>query len=228
MKIINIMASSLDGRIGVHSVEGDQARQRVGLSNREDHRRLLAEMAAADAIVVGASSIRANEACLDHWQSPLIQNRETLALERPYPHWYIFTRSPLPQNYLFWQQTHIPRTLISRSSIDQGLVASDQRIENLCYGEQNSMSRSDIAVFATEILRSRQHERVLLFGGGVINSWFYQAGLVDELMLTLAPVMVGQEAAPYLLNPSLSEVARFKLMHVDQDSSFLFLHYEVL
>ena len=215
MKIINIMASSLDGRIGAEAIEGDKARQEVGVSGKADYQRLLAEMRMADAILVGASSIRANQVCLDHWGGPS-QNSDL-----QYPHWYIFATKPIPSEYTFWGQTHIPRTIMSRDKIDQTQVVASQQIENLCYGDTKP------AQFAVEALQMRGHRRVLLFGGGIINSWFYEGSFVNELKLTLAPVFIGHRQAPYLIEPDLSHIVNLKLLSCEQQDGFLFVHYQV-
>src|SRR6478736_4235072 len=102
MQIINVMASSLDGRIGLHDREGDAERQSVGLSGNADQKYLRAQMQSADAIIVGATSIRANGECLDH---PGRLGTSSA--------WYIFAQKPLPSHLPFWKQTHIPRILIS-------------------------------------------------------------------------------------------------------------------
>jgi riboflavin biosynthesis pyrimidine reductase len=66
MQIINVMASSIDGRIGLHDREGDAERQSIGLSGNADQNYLRTQIENADAIIVGATSIRANGECLDH------------------------------------------------------------------------------------------------------------------------------------------------------------------
>jgi 5-amino-6-(5-phosphoribosylamino)uracil reductase len=207
MQIINVMASSLDGRIGLHDREGDAERQTVGLSGNADQRHLRAQIEASDAIIVGATSIRANGECLDH------AGRLSSA-----PAWYVFAQNPLPPDIRFWQQTHIPRFLISSKPLP---LPPGSGVQNLVYGS------SDPAVFLHQILLQKKHEQCLLFGGGIINNWFYRQNLVDELRLTLAPLFIGQSAAPFLVAPELPRRVNFSLLASHSEESFVFLRYKV-
>ncbi|WP_141736268.1 RibD family protein [Oligoflexus tunisiensis] len=207
MQIINVMASSLDGRIGLHDREGDAERQSVGLSGNADQKHLRAQIEAADAIIVGATSIRANGECLDHPGH----------LGQP-PAWYIFARHPLPLDIGFWQQTHIPRFLISPTALP---LVPGSGVQNLIYGA------ADPAVFLHQHLSAQKYGQCLLFGGGIINNWFYHQNLVDELRLTLAPIFIGQSAAPFLVAPELPHRVNFSLLASHSEESFVFLRYKV-
>ncbi|HYX34076.1 MAG TPA: dihydrofolate reductase family protein [Oligoflexus sp.] len=207
MQIINVMASSIDGRIGLHDREGDAERQSVGLSSQADQKHLRAQIAAADAIIVGATSVRANGECLDH------PGRLGTA-----PAWYIFAQHPLPLSIPFWKQTHIPRFLISPQALP---MPAGSGVQNLVFGHH------DPAVFLHHHLATRQHEQCLLFGGGIINNWFYRQNLVDELRLTLAPLVIGQSSAPFLVAPELLQKVNFSLLASHSEESFVFLRYKV-
>jgi riboflavin biosynthesis pyrimidine reductase len=207
MQIINVMASSIDGRIGLHDREGDAERQSVGLSGNADQKHLRAQIASADAIIVGATSIRANGECLDH----------PGRLGTP-PAWYIFAQNALPPDIDFWQQSRIPRFLISPRSLP---IPVGSGVQNLVYGAD------DPALFLHQTLLSRKHEQCLLFGGGIINNWFYRQNLVDELRLTLAPLFIGQSSAPFLVAPELLHKVNFSLLASHSEESFVFLRYKV-
>ena len=205
------MAASLDGRIGGHSLEGDQERQQIGLSSKEDQEYLREQIELCDAIVVGAGSIRSNGACLSHPGSG-----------GKYPKWYILAQRAIPDAYEFWRQNEIPRVIISKEPIPipSNAVGS---IENLTYGDLHP------AEFVYNILEKEGFNIVLLFGGGVINQMFYDKAMVDELRLTLAPVFIGKSQAPYLIAPELRETINLSLLECEakMDSGFLFLRYSV-
>lgn len=211
MELINVMASSLDGRIGGHSLEGDQERQEAGLSSEEDQQYLREQISQCDAIVVGAGSIRSNHSCLSH-----------PGIDGHYPHWYVLAQRPVPEFLPFWQQAELPRSIVSKSPIQIPVNASG-RVDNLVYGSH------DPATYVYEQLEKSGYQRVLLFGGGIINRMFYDLGLVDELRLTLAPLFIGKSDAPYLLAPDLKASIRMRLLSCDisSDSGFLFLRYGV-
>ncbi len=207
MIIVNVMASSLDGRIGAHDQEGDQERQNLGLSGAADQKFLRRQIEQADAIIVGASSIRANGECLDH------KGRDGRC-----PSWFVFAQRPLPDHYHFWRQTHIPRFIVSPSAVP---IVPGSGVINLVTDEQNP------AKFLTTKLKDSRIQQALLFGGGVVNQWFYAAGLVDELCLTLAPVLLGNAHAPFLVAPELPQPVNFSLLASQVEESFVFLRYKV-
>lgn len=208
MKIVNVMASSLDGRIGVHDREGDAERLDVGMSNSSDQDHLRKQIEASDAIIVGASSIRANGSCLDHPG----KNRKP-------PVWFIFAQTPIPESFEFWKQKHIRRVLVSAAALP---IVAGSDVENLIYGS------ADPAMFLALYLRLQNFQRALLFGGGVVNSWFYNQKLVDQLELTLAPMMIGKPDSPYLVAPALREAVQFLLDSSQISESFVFLSYSVV
>lgn len=208
MRLINVMASSLDGRIGVHDQEGDEERQSVGLSNSADQASLRRHIESSEAIIVGATSIHANGACLDH------PGKNGKA-----PAWYIYSRSPIPEHYKFWSQKHIPRILVSPNPLP---IVEGSGVENLVY------RKSEPAVFVYKHLESKGIETALLFGGGIINSWFYEQSLVNQLELTLAPLVIGKGYAPFLVAPELSHAVQFLLLSSHASESFVFLSYSVV
>ncbi len=207
MQIINVMASSLDGRIGLHDREGDDERQDLGLTCEADRAFLRAQIEEADAIIVGASSIRANGSCLDH-PGPAGQN----------PHWFIFAQEALPFSYFFWEQTHIRRFVLSAMHLP---IKEGSGVTNLVFGEANQVS------FLLDFMQNAAYKSALLFGGGIVNRWFYDKGLVDELRLSLAPIVLGQSRAPHLIAPDLSRSVKFKLLASHTAESFVFLRYQV-
>ncbi len=204
MKIVNVMASSLDGRIGLEKVEGDLDRQGRGLSSPADQHQLRGQIEGADAILVGASSIRANGECLDH-----------VGKSGKPPLWIIFAEKEIPPHFHFWKQFHIPRIIIS----NQDLQSFDPNVKMI-------VSQDPVAE-SIQQLHTYRCQQVLLFGGGLVNSWFYSRGLVDELVLSLAPKVVGRHKAPFLVEPKLSHSVDFILQSSQVSENFVFLKYAV-
>lgn len=209
MKIINVMAASVDGRIAAEMIEGDQDRQELGLSSEEDQAFLRQQIQASDAIIVGASSIRANGECLSHPGKNGI-----------FPTWYIMTNRDIPFDYRFWQQEHIKRVIVSRNPIPIPSHATGIVI-NSVYGS------GDVVDHISDIVRDNRHETSLLFGGGIVNSLFYKAGKVDELRLTLSPLIIARRSAPFLVSPELDSVVSLHLNSVEHAGDYVFLSYSV-
>jgi riboflavin biosynthesis pyrimidine reductase len=74
-------------------------------------------------------------------------------------------------------------------------------------------------------LRGRGVERLLCEGGPTLNRALLAEGLLDELFLTLSPVVAGDEGAPGIIAPGDS--ARLALRSVATDDGELYLRYSV-
>jgi len=207
MQITNVMAMSLDGRIGVHDREGDLERQQLGLSGDADQSYLRLQIETCDSIIVGASSIRANGQCLDH---PGITGRP--------PAWCILARSAIPHQSKFWQQTHIPRIIVSPAP----LPMYGDRVENWCFGD------ADPAAWLKNRLVIAGYSNGLLFGGGIVNRYFYNAGLVDRLKLTISPIIIGRESASHFIAPPVDPMVKLRLLSSHTAESFVFLDYAII
>jgi len=72
-------------------------------------------------------------------------------------------------------------------------------------------------------------KRLLCEGGGEVNSALFKAGLVDELHLTIAPVIFGGRAAPTLADGTgverLAHAAHLRLVSMKRFAADLFLVY---
>ena len=75
-------------------------------------------------------------------------------------------------------------------------------------------------------------KRLLCEGGGEINAGLFEARLVDELHLTLAPVIFGGRTAPTLSDgrgfPTLAAAARLRLKSKQRVGDELYLVYRVV
>lgn len=85
----------------------------------------------------------------------------------------------------------------------------------------------DPVAFVVRILRERGMEQVLLFGGGTMNRMFYEAGMVDELHVTICPLLVGSAEGVPLIEPGLSKVTKLTLKSVEPHGDLLFVRYLV-
>src|SRR3954462_6987110 len=85
---------------------------------------------------------------------------------------------------------------------------------------------------AVEALHSRGHEWILSEGGPTLFTSFVAAGLVDELFLTVSPLLAGRSGVPRL---SLADGAELlpevrvagDLLSIRRHGNHLFLRYEL-
>ena len=205
--LTNLMVMSLDGEITGSTQETSAERVKMGLSNPDDQALLHQEIQKADAIFIGANSVRAEGRVLS------LKNKKG-----KYPTWCIFTNSGLENASLeFWKQTEIPRILVSKQKLTTPPPSS---VETWHYQD----SPPGASLLAE--LRRRGMKSFLLLGGGGLNQLFYEEGLVDELKLTLAPLLLGKGIARFL-GGRLHKTSSLELLSCVPKGSFVFLHYKV-
>ena len=84
-------------------------------------------------------------------------------------------------------------------------------------------------VFLMQKLFQQGFRLILLEGGSSLNWGMIDAGLVDEIRLFIAPLIVGGTTAVNLVGGdgvvTLDESKRFKLARVDQRGDYIVLRY---
>ena len=79
----------------------------------------------------------------------------------------------------------------------------------------------------TKDLHRRGYRSVLLEGGPTLNADFVEAGLLDELCLTLSPHLVGGSGPRVLAGGQLEEPLGLEVVHLLEDDGFLFYRLAV-
>jgi riboflavin biosynthesis pyrimidine reductase len=74
-------------------------------------------------------------------------------------------------------------------------------------------------------LAERGHTRVLAEGGPTLNGQLGAAGLLDEVCLTLSPLLVGGDAKRILAGAGLPGARQWRLRSLCEQDGFLFLRY---
>ncbi len=208
MQIVNVMAATLDGAIAAHADEADTARAASGFTPPDDRDHLLGLVRTADAVVVGARSLIASGAAFEernaHGRLPL---------------WVVLSNRGLPPELPFWRQAAVPRLLVSQKPLS--MPVSSPNLENLVVGPGSAPR------FVVEALKARGCERVLLFGGAEVNRQFYAEGLVDQLWLTVCPLILASSAALPLVRPELPRPVHLRLLTSQSRGDLVFLNYQV-
>lgn len=210
MEIVNVMAASLDGHIALYPRESDEQRSEYGFSILADKEFVREQIQTADAIITGADSMRASSGT---WQE--------MRSGGGFPRWIVLTTRGLDPSLLFWKQTQIPRVLVSPHAIASNKIY-DPNVENWVPDQPDK-----IAEYTARRLMELGCKRVLLFGGGQINKLFYQAGLVNELNLTLCPFFLARSDSPPLIESGLEQLVKFELLSSHSVQSHVFLKYRV-
>nr|AIA18695.1 RibD C-terminal domain protein [uncultured bacterium] len=208
MKITNVMAVSVDGRIASHPGEKDKERRELGFTNDDDRAHIEALVKSCDAVIVGSSSIKASGGAF-----------EVLNDKGTYPHWYVLTRAGLPPDSRFLRQDKLPRTLVSERPLPH--LKATPTLRNVV------ATKASVAQTIVAELRKANLTRVILFGGSEVNRIFYQEKLVDEVILTLCPLIIARSEAVPLVAPELESPVKLTLTSSQPRGNLVFLTYTV-
>ena len=208
------MAASIDGYVATQPDQTDAERHNQGFSNEADWQNLLRHIRTADAVIVGSSTLKAGGGIVD-------QSRE----DGSWPIWVTLTNRGIPHDHVFWKQSQAERWLVSEQPLTIPADSRAQQVRNLVY---TSNGNKHAPVLTTvNALRDAGCRRVLLLGGGGINRMFYDAGVVDELILTVCPLLVARKGAVPLVEAGLPDLVHFRLHHLCSDKDLVFIHYKV-
>ncbi|GGR76910.1 hypothetical protein GCM10010252_14390 [Streptomyces aureoverticillatus] len=209
-------AVSVDGRLD------DASDGRLVLSNQRDLDRVDHERAAADAILVGASTVRRDNPRL------LVTDAERRAGR-------IAAGKP----------EHPLKVTVTRTAeLDDGLAFWHCGGEKLVFTVDGALPRARRALGALadvvstgpvldwplllDELGRRGVERLLVEGGGTIHTQLLARDLADELHLVVAPLLVGEPTAPKFLAPAPypgGSTARMKLLEARPIGDVVLLRY---
>ncbi|QIS07965.1 RibD family protein [Nocardia arthritidis] len=183
-------AASLDGYID------DASADRLILSDAADLDRVDQLRAESDAILIGAQTMRRDNPRL--LVNSAQRRAARVAAGKPeYPLKVTVTASgALGADLNFWR--HGGEKLVCTT--DSGLAALGDRLAGLA--EIVSLGPElDFATLLDELGR-RGIRRLMVEGGTRVLTQFLAADLVDELRLAIAPILVGDPAAPRFVDPA--------------------------
>ncbi|WP_372465678.1 RibD family protein [Nocardia spumae] len=184
------MATSIDGYID------DAGPERLLLSNAEDFDRVDQVRAESDAILIGAETLRRDNPRL--LVGSVSRRQARVAAGKPeFPVRVIVSASgDLDPGLRLWQQ--------GGDRLVYTTTAGRERL-----GDRPAAFAEIVTLGATvdfgallDDLGARGIGRLMVEGGGRIHTAFLAADLADELLLAVAPVLVGDSAAPRFLHPA--------------------------
>ncbi|CAM5411936.1 Deaminase OS=Kitasatospora aureofaciens OX=1894 GN=GCM10010502_30510 PE=4 SV=1 [Kitasatospora aureofaciens] len=183
-------AVSLDGHLD------DASPDRLLLSNAADFDRVDEERAAADAVLVGGNTLRADNPRL--LVNDPARRAARLAAGRPeYPLKVTLSASgALDAGLRFW---HTGGAKLAYTT-EAGAAVLRPRLDGL--SEVVALGGSVDLGAVLDDLGARGVRRLMVEGGGGIHTQFLARGLADELQLAVAPLLVGQAEAPRFVRPA--------------------------
>ena len=205
------MASSADGRAAIGGTSG-------GLGSEADQRQFAALRRETDCVLVGTGTL-ATERYGSIIRDAAVREERVHAGRLPQPMCCIVSRS-------------------GRVPLDIALFRDPEQLVALYTGEPVALEgvEADVDldpasprfVDALRDLRARRDVRVVLCEGGprVVGALLAQ-GLLDELFLTLSPLLVGGGVKNVIEGPGLSPPVPLELIRVLESDGYLFLRYLV-
>jgi 5-amino-6-(5-phosphoribosylamino)uracil reductase len=214
------MAVSVDGRITTRK------RERFPLGSEHD-RRLMDELRSrADAVIIGAGTVR-------HDGYPILLRYGDLRAARvargrpPHPVNVVLSRSlDLPVKSRFFASDAARKLVFTTRSAPGARVKRFQRVAEVVVLPGRSLSPARVLAQ----LRARGLKRCLLEGGGEVHFAFAKAGVVEEIYVTLTPRLIGGKRAPSFLDGEgflWKDHPRLALVSLKRVGSEVFLRYRV-
>jgi 5-amino-6-(5-phosphoribosylamino)uracil reductase len=212
-----VLAMSADGKIA------DVERSAARFGSAEDRAHLEQQVAAADAVLFGAGTLRAYGTTLPVTSASLLAQRQQGG-QPPQPVQIVVSRSAqLAPDARFFQQS-VPRWLVTtpigsanwlgKPAFERILTSGPEIHWPLVFAQFEHLGLSKIAVL----------------GGGELVASLFAAQLVNELWLTVCPLILGGQMAPSPVTGAgfLANLApRLVLLEVRSVNQEVFLHYQV-
>lgn len=209
------MVTSVDGGVTLGGVSGP-------LGAEGDLAGFRALRAAVDVVVVGAGTARAEGYGPAKVRPQVVDTRRARG-QADRPAIAVVTRSlDLEGADRLFAEGHAPLVITAASSPpDRRRILEERGADVLVAGE----AEVDLAL-ALALLADRGLGRVLVEGGPRLNRDLFAAGLVDEVFVTIAPLLVGQEG-PGIVGSDLPVPLRLELLEGRLHRDELLLRYRV-
>lgn len=216
------MAISADGKIA-------SANRRVSsFGSSEDHARLYQLRARADAVMTGASTVNEEDVDLNSGGVRFQRLRKRRRLRAENVRVIVSGRGRVrPQARVFREPGGPILILTTQQAPPKSVKALEERGAIVKAFGQHQLDWPA----AMEWLRKTWRVRHLLCEGGAdLNDSLFRSEMVDEVRVTLCPLILGGRNAPTLSEglgfPTLREAFRLQLARVEKNDSEFFLTFE--
>jgi 2,5-diamino-6-(ribosylamino)-4(3H)-pyrimidinone 5'-phosphate reductase len=216
------MAMTADGKI----TSADREYPRFTSDrDRKTMDRLRAE---ADAVVVGAGTLRADDPPLHVRDVEMKAYRDSLGKSAPPLRVVVTSSGSIEQSRRFFSDDEGGERIVATvEDLDAEQLAALQ-----ARAEVWQLGREEVNLaLLLERLGDRGVRRVLLEGGGELNWRFVRDGLADELYLTIAPALLGGREAPTLLEGSgfpMESQRRLRLLELRREGDEIYCRYALV
>lgn len=216
------MATTVDGKIT------SAAREYPRFASEHDRRNMDILRARADAILVGAGTIRADNPSLLVRDDGMREYRRSLGKPNGPMKVLVTAGAAIGTDYRFFTEEDGGERLIATVEEVPGdqLAPFEGKAEVLRIGRGSV----DLPALLAELKR-RGVERLLAEGGGEMNWQLFDDDLVDELFITVAPSLLGGRDAPTAVEGegfTMERQLRMRLLEMRREEDEIFCRYEVI
>jgi 5-amino-6-(5-phosphoribosylamino)uracil reductase len=212
-----VLATSADGKIA------DAERSPARFGSPVDKHHLETQIAAADGVLFGAATLRAYGTTL-RLTDPQLQQQRQQQGKPPQPIHIVCSRSAdLSSDLRFFRQA-VPRWLLTTTEAASRWQDRPEFERVLTY-EPEPLSWANMM----QQLARFGIKRLAVTGGGELVADLLAADLIDEVWLTICPLLLGGTAAPTPVGGagfSQSTAPRLKLLSAETIGQEVFLHYQ--
>jgi len=219
------VASSVDGRIA------SVGREKFRFASAEDKRLMQELRCVADAVVIGAGTLRDEDPVLVVRDADLLVRRRA---EKPrlQPLQVLVTRNlDVPvEGSRFFGAEDVERLVFTGPDVAPARLAAAGRHATVIAIPEHAPGELDLS-HMLEALEARGCREILVEGGGALNFALLDQDLVDDLYLTLCPVVLGGPAPGSFAGRGFLAAAARRLTLVTQRTNAhgeIFLHYRVV
>ncbi len=214
MRVSSNTAIALDGRINTRE------RRFVFFGSAADHARMSALRAEADAVLVGGSTFR-------NWPHAALPDAADRHLLRTRPWSVVVTaRFDIPLGAGFADEPGARALVLTTESAPARDVPASVEVARCPTAALGAGGAIPVAWMRLQ-LAARGVERLLVEAGGELLFQFFAADAIDDVYLTLCPLVVGGDA-PSLADGAgfdFADLRRFHLVSAEPVGDEVFLHY---
>ncbi len=211
-------AMSLDGKLSTKD------RDPVNFTSKKDRDLMDQIRSEVDAVLIGAGTLRAENPPVRIRKGDRRRERVN-SNKQPHPISILLSRNLcFPTNGRYWTDCDIERIIVTTKTAPPKILSSLKAKTEIIQIGDSSVDIKNLC----KILLKRGISRLLIEGGGDVNMAFWEAGLVDEVLLTLCPVVIGGKDAPTGADGVGFEndcLARLTLVETNKIGEELFLRY---
>lgn len=209
------VASSLDGKIS------DETRKQLRISCKEDLERVDRLRAKTDAIMVGIGTILSDDPKLNIKNKELREHRLSKGKPENPIKVVVDSKCRIPENAKVFEGEAI--VAVSKLADKSRVEKISKKAKVVVFGEEKVDLKS-----LMEYLYNVGIRELMVEGGGTLISSLLSQGLVDEIFIYYAPIMIGGASSPTICDGSSFRIPlKLRIISVEKLGEGLLVHLRV-